>query len=163
MKGRKYGKQVEFSKKFTLDDHRVEPEPNTGCWLWTGYVCPEGYGRTTYHPGVLCGVHRGAWIQKNGPVPEGPVLDHVCRVRSCCNPDHLRAVTTQENIFAAGSLALAAIRQVRTACHKCGGPYRHEQSPGHPPTRRCVPCSTKTKTARRRLLRNRARQHMEQP
>jgi len=33
-----------------------------------------------------------------GPVPDGLELDHLCRVRSCCNPDHLEPVTHKENI-----------------------------------------------------------------
>jgi hypothetical protein len=32
-----------------------------------------------------------------GPIPEGLVIDHLCRVRSCCNPEHLEAVTPEEN------------------------------------------------------------------
>jgi hypothetical protein len=32
------------------------------------------------------------------PVPAGLQLDHLCRVRSCCNTDHLEPVTLQENV-----------------------------------------------------------------
>jgi hypothetical protein len=35
---------------------------------------------------------------KYGPVPEGLVLDHKCRVRICCNPEHLEAITNEENV-----------------------------------------------------------------
>lgn len=24
---------------------KISPEPNCGCWLWTGAINPEGYGR----------------------------------------------------------------------------------------------------------------------
>jgi hypothetical protein len=44
--------------------------------------------------------HRAAWMLVNGPVPEGMVLDHICRNRACINLDHLRVVTQQENIMA---------------------------------------------------------------
>lgn len=44
--------------------------------------------------------HRAAWMLANGPVPEGMVLDHICRNRACINLDHLRVVTQQENIMA---------------------------------------------------------------
>lgn len=33
-----------------------------------------------------------------GEVPEGLEVDHLCRVKWCCNPDHLEAVTHRENI-----------------------------------------------------------------
>jgi hypothetical protein len=44
--------------------------------------------------------HRAAWMLTNGPVPEGMVLDHICRNRACINLDHLRVVTQRENIMA---------------------------------------------------------------
>ena len=39
------------------------------------------------------------WEKKNGPVPEGFELDHICRQRDCMNPEHLELVTHQENYF----------------------------------------------------------------
>ena len=44
--------------------------------------------------------HRAAWMLTNGPVPEGMVLDHICRDRACINLEHLRVITQQENIMA---------------------------------------------------------------
>ena len=35
-----------------------------------------------------------------GDIPDGLHLDHLCRVRDCCNPDHLEAVTLTENSYA---------------------------------------------------------------
>jgi hypothetical protein len=32
-----------------------------------------------------------------GPILDGLVIDHLCSVRRCCNPDHLEAVTNAEN------------------------------------------------------------------
>ena len=41
--------------------------------------------------------HRIAYEAANGPIPEGMVLDHLCRSRNCVNPDHLEVVTHAEN------------------------------------------------------------------
>ncbi len=76
---------------------RVEPEPNSGCWLWIGHVNDNGYG--LFHlNGRNVRAHRFAYEHYRGPVPEGLDLDHLCRNRACCNPDHLEAVTRQINI-----------------------------------------------------------------
>jgi hypothetical protein len=71
------------------------PEPNTGCWLWLAQVSRDGYGKFKYIGGQLA--HRFAYETARGPVPEGLELDHLCRQRSCVNPDHLEAVTRREN------------------------------------------------------------------
>jgi hypothetical protein len=42
--------------------------------------------------------HRFAYELVFGPVPPGYELDHLCRVRSCCNPLHLEAVRHAENM-----------------------------------------------------------------
>lgn len=42
-------------------------------------------------------VHRWAWERVNGPIPDGLVTDHRCRVRKCFNVKHLRIVTKYVN------------------------------------------------------------------
>jgi hypothetical protein len=32
-----------------------------------------------------------------GPIPDGLVIDHLCRVHNCVNPEHLEPVTPAEN------------------------------------------------------------------
>lgn len=44
--------------------------------------------------------HRWAWELVNGQIPEGFVIDHLCRNRKCVLPEHLRMVTQQKNIMA---------------------------------------------------------------
>ena len=75
---------------------KVSPEPNSGCWLWTAFVNPGGYG-TFWMGDKLTMAHRTAYKMFVGEIPDGLELDHLCRVRSCVNPDHLEAVTSQEN------------------------------------------------------------------
>lgn len=66
--------------------------PN-GCWLWTGYCNPLGYG--------MYGKHKLAyhypWEQIHGQIPKDKVLDHICSNPTCVNPNHLRAITQQQN------------------------------------------------------------------
>ncbi len=43
--------------------------------------------------------HRVAWEQVNGPIPDGLVIDHLCRNRECINVAHLEVVTNKVNIL----------------------------------------------------------------
>ncbi|WP_448223723.1 HNH endonuclease signature motif containing protein [Gordonia iterans] len=43
--------------------------------------------------------HRVSWELKNGPVPEGLVLDHLCRNRACVRPDHMEPVPNRTNVL----------------------------------------------------------------
>ena len=76
---------------------RLHPEPNSGCWLWDGGANDVGYGKMRVGE---CDeyVHRLAYKEFRGPIPDGMVLDHLCRTPACCNPDHLEPVTHGENI-----------------------------------------------------------------
>ena len=74
------------------------PEPNSGCWLWEGSVESSGYGQMGVGRNNLQMAHRVSYLVHVGPVPEGKVLDHICRNPSCINPDHLEAVTHVENM-----------------------------------------------------------------
>lgn len=79
------------------------------CWLWVGAVGTNGYGVFTWlddlgrkRTGVA---HRRLWIKTYGPIPDGLVLDHLCRVRNCVRLDHLELVTMQENSLRGETIA----------------------------------------------------------
>ena len=74
----------------------------TGCWLWTGFVHPSGYGRITVG-GRVEQAHRVAYELTNGRIPAGAHIVHKCRRRSCVQPRHLDAVTQRENNKRAGA------------------------------------------------------------
>lgn len=69
----------------------------SGCWLWQGRLFSNGYGTIRDAPHRRL-AHRVAYELLVGPVPDGLVLDHLCRVRRCVNPAHLEAVTQGENV-----------------------------------------------------------------
>ena len=82
------------------EDERFEakwtPEPNTGCWLWTGATDRKGYGQFR-SKGAHVKAHRWSYERLVGPIPEGLQIDHLCRVPGCVNPEHLEPVTHREN------------------------------------------------------------------
>lgn len=73
-----------------------------------------GYCRVKRN-GQYMPVHRFYYVRHYGPVPEGKELHHLCRVRSCCNPEHLKPVTHVENIRESPriQLSMEKARQIR--------------------------------------------------
>lgn len=76
---------------------KVSPEPNSGCWLWDAGISYQGYGLFVYK-GRARRAHRISYEIAHGTISESLQIDHLCRVRSCVNPEHLDLVTQQENI-----------------------------------------------------------------
>lgn len=77
---------------------RVNKDGAGGCWLWKGSIFNNGYGQFKAN-GKGGPAHRYAYELLVGPIPDEMVLDHLCRVRACVNPDHLEVVTERENIM----------------------------------------------------------------
>jgi hypothetical protein len=105
--------------------------------VWTGAKNAKGYGRCKIN-GRSGMVHRIAYESLAGAIPDGLVLDHLCRVRACVAVDHLKPVTDRENILRGEGVA--AIHALKTHCPQ-GHPYdesnTHIDSNGE---RRCRTC-----------------------
>ena len=106
----------------------------SGCWIWTGALTPTGYPQICDGRRVIR-AHRWAFERFVGPIPEGLVIDHKCRVRNCVNPDHLEPVTNRENVVRGNSA-----RPVRAECNK-GHEFTEQNTYINPKGRReCRKC-----------------------
>jgi len=74
---------------------KVDKNGPGGCWVWTGALADTGYGIFNLRA-KLNNTHRVAYEWLVGPIPDGMHLDHLCRVRACCNPAHLEPVGQEE-------------------------------------------------------------------
>jgi hypothetical protein len=110
-----------------------------GCWRWTKCKKSNGYGATCI-AGKMRYVHRVAYEAWIGPIPDGMQIDHLCRVRDCCNPDHLEAVTQGVNLLRGESPP--ADNAIKTRCPR-DHPYDEVNTWRDPETgwRRCRECN----------------------
>lgn len=90
-------------RTYPLED-RLWPKIDTSgdCWEWLASTV-AGYGQIrigkTEDGRTRTGkAYRVVYELLVGPVPPGLELDHLCRNKLCCNPDHLEPVTHAENI-----------------------------------------------------------------
>lgn len=77
------------------------------CLEWVGHRTQEGYGRFSSKGLVAFGrnhtAHHIAYELLVGPIPEGLVVDHLCRNRACVSVHHLRATSNKENTLSGNS------------------------------------------------------------
>lgn len=81
--------------------------------------------------------HRAVYISEVGAIPEGLVIDHLCRNRICINPDHLEPVTQKENCRRGNTGKYLKDRKVCVNGHR----YTEENTYRYPDGRRnCRTC-----------------------
>lgn len=95
-------------------------EKTETCWLWRGNKIPEGYGYIGTRDHGHASAHRFSYELHKGAIPDGLVIDHLCRTPACVNPDHLEAVSFHENILRGRSHV--ALNILKTHC-KHGHPF----------------------------------------
>lgn len=86
------------------------------CWLWQGRLDKRGYGRLADHNGQMQMAHRWAYENFVGAIPEGLILDHLCKTPNCVNPKHLEPVTYRQNTIERGVTNAAFINSQKTHC-----------------------------------------------
>lgn len=79
--------------------YRVNGVPSP-CHTWTGPTSGEGrgggYGRISINS-QTCATHIVVFTHYFGYIPGNKQVDHKCRNRLCCNPEHLELVSQKEN------------------------------------------------------------------
>ena len=80
---------------------KSEHVTESGCRIWTGPTFNGGYGRlTTKHAdGEYRSepIHRIAWREEKGPIPDGMLVLHKCDTPACFRVDHLFLGTSADN------------------------------------------------------------------
>ncbi len=100
----------------------------TACIEWKLTPTQNGYGRFFFNGKTEQRSHRVSWELFVGEIPEGLVIDHLCRNRICNNILHLEPVTTKENIRRGLSGFFSRLRQIsKTHCPK-KHPYSKENT-----------------------------------
>lgn len=114
---------------------------NGDCWIWNGYKNPSGHAQMSYK-GVRTGAHRLSYETFVGKIPEGLVLDHLCKQPSCINPNHLEPVTQGENVKRSDTNLVAKQMRRDNEC-KRGHKFTEENvyiRPSDPSIRECRTC-----------------------
>ena len=98
------------------------------CWNWLGALDYKGYGKFQLRTKWNVVAHRVAFeISTGKEIPEGKVIDHLCRNRRCQNPEHMEIVEPKENTLRGCSDPANNAR--KTLCSE-GHPISHIQPSG---------------------------------
>lgn len=136
--------QARILSRITREDRGY----STNCWISNRATQPNGYTKIGYM-GVTWLTHRFAYVVFVGDIPADMQLDHLCRQRACCNPEHLDPVTCRENLLRGDTITAREASQ--THCkrgHALSGDNLYVR-PDRPNSRGCRTCRTES-TARLR-------------
>lgn len=119
------------------------------CWLWTGCVASNGYGKVRSMDRYTS-PHRVIAAHFHGPTPKGMQVDHLCRNRLCVNPEHLEIVTPRTNTLRSDAVSAKNARKV--VCmrgHALSGENLYMTTDNRRQCRTCRNVSTAAYQARR--------------
>lgn len=99
----------------------VKIDPASKCWNWTASVNFDGYpqsivGSRTDNTRRTVRLSRFFYEYYKKKIAKGMEIDHLCRNRRCVNPDHLEAVTHQENVNRADKSLMGLHNKNKTHC-----------------------------------------------
>lgn len=79
-----------------LDAFWANVDKSGECWLWTGPLTGDGYGRSgCIIPGSTA--HQLAYVFQHGLIPRNMLVCHACDVKTCTRGSHLYAGTHSDN------------------------------------------------------------------
>lgn len=135
-----------MAQRTLIDRFREKVEmAEDGCHNFVGWKRPDGYGQI-WVDRKMRRAHRIAYELFIGPIPDGLVVDHLCRNRACVNPAHLEAVTHGENVLR--GVNPAAQRSRQTHCQR-GHELTGDNLYTHGGRRRCRTCNNQWQRERR--------------
>lgn len=102
-----------------MNRFRARVDETDTCWIWQGSLDADGYGRFSLR-GRAFQAHRISYTAAHGSIPEGLVIDHLCRNRACVRPDHLEPVTNAVNILR--GVSFSAVNASKEFCDN-GHPF----------------------------------------
>jgi len=70
----------------------------SGCLLYMGRLDEDGYARISCQGKNRIGSD-AVYEMVYGTIPEGKEVDHICHVRHCVEPTHLRVLTHRQNVI----------------------------------------------------------------
>lgn len=112
----------------------------TPCWIWTLAPTHYGYGQLNYK-GKKWKAHRVAHDLFIGAIPDGMQAHHICEVKLCCNPKHLKLLSLADHRRLHPCLDFGLVQSGKTHCPQ-GHEYTQENTMRFGPTRarRCRSC-----------------------
>lgn len=119
-----------FFQNITVDNS-VNP-----CWLWTGTLDKDGYGQ--FSARATLAAHRWSYEYLRAPIPDGLVIDHLCRVHACVNPWHMDPVPGGVNTTR--GFGISTINRLKAKCingHSLSGDNLYADPRGRRGCRAC--------------------------
>ncbi len=75
------------------------------CWVWTGFIRPDGYGFIRLGGRVEQTHVVAMWLRHGAESLAAETVNHLCFNRACCNPDHMQFASRRENALHGNGMA----------------------------------------------------------